>query len=655
MSKHAESKKRPLSRDDLYRLKLVGDANISPDGSRVAYVVRSLDKDKDEYVGNIHVWQDGQTRQFTSGGKDSTPRWSPDGSQLAFLSGRAEKNQLFVIPVGGGEAVQMTTLDLGAGEPVWAPDSRRIAFAAQVEFPPRDEEQKKKDERRAPTKVIDRAIYKFDGAGFTFGRRSHLFRLDLDTREVTQLTDGDFNERFPAWTPDGRQIAFAANRNPNWDTERGSDIWIIAAEGGDPRQMTTQSGAWFAPTFSPDGSRIAYLGWPLVDDEEPDYWNQVWVADRSLKKCANILDGTDLNEGHSVGTDWAGGGPDSSLRWTAAGLHFMVSERASSNVLRWTGKKLEPVTRGQHDVSSYSVADDGTVAYVSSDETRPAEVFISGKGKPRQISAENAALLEQLQLQAPDQIVLRGADAEEIEGWVLKPVGFASGQKYPVLLYIHGGPATCYGHTFFHELQWWAAQGYGVAYSNPHGGSSYGRGFQNSIRHDWGNRDYRDIMSFTDEVVNLPWVDRSRLAAAGGSYGGYMVNWLAGHTDRFAAFCAQRSICNMVSQGGTSDFAAFRQDRSGGTPEGNPEKLWDQSPLKFASKAKTPTLILHQELDHRCPIEQGEQWFSALKRLGVPVRFIRFPEESHGMSRGGKPSRRFDRLGYMRDWFARYV
>jgi dipeptidyl aminopeptidase/acylaminoacyl peptidase len=646
---------RPLSRDDLYNLKLVGDAQISPDGTRVAYVVKALDREKDEYVGNIHVWHDGQSRQFTAGGKDASPRWSPDGTQLAFLSGRAEKTQLFIIPASGGEAVQMTTLDMGAGEPVWSPDSTRIAFAASVEYPKRSDEEKKRDEKRAPTKVIDRAVFKFDGAGFTFNRRAHIFRLDVETKEVTQLTDGDFNDRTPAWTPDGRQIAYSANRKPDWDTQRGSDIWIIAADCGEPRQMTTDPGAWFAPAFSPDGSSVAYLGWPLVEGEEPDYWNQVWVSDRAMKKTVNVLAETDFSEGHSVGSDWAARGADASLIWASSGLHFLVSARASSNVRRWTGRKLEESTKGEHDVSSFSVSSDGVVAYVSSDETHPAEVFMAAKSKPRQLSFVNRELLDQLQLRSPDHIVVSRGDGEEIEGWVLPPAGLAVGQKYPVLLYIHGGPATCYGHTFFHELQWWSGQGYGVAYCNPRGGSSYGRDFQNAIRHNWGSKDYHDIMAFTDEVVKRPWVDSSRLATAGGSYGGYMVNWLAGHTDRFAAICTQRSICNMVSQGGTSDFSAFRQDRSGGTPEGNPQKLWDQSPLKFASKVKTPTLILHQENDHRCPIEQGEQWFSALKRLRVPVRFIRFPEESHGMSRTGKPSRRHDRLGYMRDWFAKYV
>jgi dipeptidyl aminopeptidase/acylaminoacyl peptidase len=655
MTQPKVAKRRPIAREDLYRLKIVGDANISPDGKRLAFVVKTLDKDKDEYVSNIHLAQEGTTRQYTSGSKDGSPRWSPDGSRLAFLSGRDEKNQLFVMSASGGEATQLTKLELGAGDPVWSPDSSRILFAAATPFPVKDEAQKKADEKRAPAKVIDRAVFKFDGAGFNHDRRSHLYAVDVETAELTQLTDGDFNDRTPTWSPDGRQVVYSSNRKPDWDTQRGSDLWIMAAEGGEPRKLTKARGSWWGPSFSPDGSRIAYLGFPIEEDKDPDYWTETWVADRAGNEIRNILEGTDLDEGHSIGSDWAGGGPDTSMKWTDAGIHFLVSSHGACNAMRWDGKRLKALTSGNHDISSYSVASDGTLAYVKSDPTHPAEVFRSVGGKETRLSHANDSVLKELELQGPERIALTAADGEEIEGWVLKPAGMQHGHKYALLLYIHGGPATAYGYTFFHELQWWAGQGYGVAYCNPHGGASYGRGFQNSIRHDWGNKDYQDIMAFADDVAKLDWVDAKRMAAAGGSYGGYMVNWLAGHSDRFAAFCTQRSICNMVSQGGTSDFAAFRQDRSGGTPEGNPEILWNQSPLKYASNVKTPTLILHQEQDHRCPIEEGEQWFSALKRLGVPARFIRFPEESHGMSRTGKPSRRFDRLGYMREWFGRYV
>jgi dipeptidyl aminopeptidase/acylaminoacyl peptidase len=651
-----KKQRRPIERDDLYTLKIVGDAQISPDGTKVAYVVKVMDREKNDYVSNIHIWENGETRQYTSGGKDSCPRWSPDGRWLAFLSGREEKQQIYIMPTSGGEAIRCTEQKLGAGEPVWSPDSTHIAFAGPVPFGKSagDAEEDKDKEKPAPTKIIDRAIFKLDGVGFIHDRRNHIFVLDITSKTVRQLTDGDFNERDPTWSPDGKHLAFSANRNPDWDTRRGSDIWIVPADGGEPRRITGNDGWWSQPVFSPDGRQIAYIGCTIPESGDFDFYLQLWTIDRNGRHATNLLADVEMQVGHLVNSDW-NVGVEPTLFWKRDGIYFLVTERGTANVYRWNDGEIQPVTVGRHDVMTFSVTDDGTIAYAVSDVTHPAEIFLCRSGKATQITQENRALLDQLDLQTAELVTLPGADGEEIEGWIMKPLAFQEGQSYPLLLYIHGGPATAYGETFFHELQWWVAQGFGLAFCNPHGSASYGKHFQTVIRHDWGNRDYFDIMTFTDYVAALPWVDEHRLAAAGGSYGGFMVNWIAGHTDRFAALCTQRSICNMVSQGGTSDFAPFRKDTAGGTPECNPDLLWKQSPLKYAANVHTPMLILHQEQDHRCPIEQAEQWFEALKRLGVPTRFIRFPEESHGLSRSGKPSRRYERLGYMLEWFKEYV
>lgn len=670
--------KRRLERDDLYRLRIAGDAQVAPDGRTVAYVVKRMDRQKDTYLSSIYVWADGAMRPYTSGEKDSCPRWSPDGRWLAFLSDRGAQAQIYVMPTCGGEAICCTRQECGAGPPVWSPDARLIAFAGPVPFgddtdgqDARDAPQgaRGKDEKPAKTKIIDRAVYKSDGAGFTHDRRTHLFVIPVSERgaddtesvgsvAVHQLTEGDCNDEWPAWSPDGRHIAFSGNRDADWDIRPGSDIWIVPAEGGEPRRLTGHDGLWERPVFSPDGSTIAYLGQPVPEGTWPGPYPQLWTIDRDGHNATNRLAEGDMEVRHSIGSDCSISG-GSGLAWLRDGVYFLTSQHGASQIYRWHNGAVHAVTEGRHDVMDFSAVEgpDGTVTllYTVSDTTHPTEVMLWRAGATLRVSHENDAWLDEVALGMPTQVIVTGTDDEEVEGWVLTPAGYQEGQRYPLLLYIHGGPATAYGESFFHELQWWAAQGYGVAYCNPHGSSTYGRHFQEVIRRDWGNRDYRDVMTFTDHIAALPWVDAHRLAAAGGSYGGFMVNWLAGHTARFVALCTQRSICNQVSQSGTSDLAPFRRHSEDGTPEGNPELLWNQSPLKYVRNVRTPMLILHQEQDHRCPIEQGEQWFSALKRQGVPVRFVRFPEESHGLSRTGTPSRRYARLGYMRDWFRQYV
>jgi len=657
--------KRRIERDDLYRLRIVSDAQPSPDGQRVAYVVKQMDKEKNTYRTMIYVWANGAARRYTSGEKDSSPRWSPDGRWLAFLSDRDNKKQIYVMSTSGGEATALTTQKLGAGRPVWSPDSRSIAFAGAVPFGD-DKATDEKSPHTEKTKIIDRAIYKADGVGFVYDRRTHIFvaPVDIDAdadgaRTVRQLTDGDCNDAAPAWSPDSKQIAFSGARDDDWDLRLGSDIWLVDADGGDPRRLTGHDGLWENPVFSPSGHAVAYVGQLVAEGDWPGVFPQLWTMDLQSGEATNLVEGKDLDIRHSVGSDSSasanGGGP----YWLSDGLYVLTSVRGRSPIYRWRDRALDVVVGGRRDVMDLAAVagHDGTavLAFTVSDATHPAEAVLHRGGEETRISHENDALLDELDVGAPERTTFAGADGDEVEGWVIAPAGQEAGRRYPLLVYIHGGPATAYGESFFHELQWWAAQGYGVAYCNPHGSSSYGKRFQEVIRRDWGNRDYHDVMAFTDHVAARPWVDANRLVAAGGSYGGFMVNWIAGHTERFAALCTQRSICNQISQSGTSDYAPLRRHSEDGTPEQNSDLLWDQSPLKYVRNVHTPLLIIHQEQDHRCPIEEAEQWFSALKRLGVTTRFIRFPEESHGMSRDGTPSRRYERLGYMEEWFARYA
>jgi dipeptidyl aminopeptidase/acylaminoacyl peptidase len=675
--------KNPITPNDLFAFTLVGDAQISPDGTRIAYVVKCLDKEKNEYVSNIFLWENGESRQYTAGDKDSTPRWSPDGRWLAFLSGRDEKTQIFLMPTGGGEALRLTEQKLGAGTPVWSPDSASIAFVGAVLLGEEPEDEKDK-EKPAKTHIFERAVYKANGRGLIDDRRSHIFVIDTASKEMRQLTDGDYNDGGPAWSPDGLNIAFHADRSADWDLRAKSDIWIASQESGTtPRRLTDGQGVWTDPIFSPDGSRIAFVGFPKPEGVRAPYYPQLWTIPRGGGQATNLLAGTDLAAGGSVSGDWSVAG-EGDLDWNEEGIFFIVSESGTSNVYHYgdqdtekgikasnrgkqgtrKGTLLRRVTEGRRQVMDFSITG-GTIAYTSSDTTHPAEVFRTDmqtgahakskqakKSAPEeQLTSHNAEVLNNRCVVQPERTSFAGADGEEIEGWLMRPAGYQEGKRYPLILYIHGGPTAAYGETFFHEFQSLAAAGFGLFYCNPHGSSSYGCEFQESIVGDWGNLDFQDMMAALDLIGALPWVDSKRIGVAGGSYGGFLTNWLISHTDRFAAACTERGICNHVSQGGTSDWAAYRGERLGGTPERDAEFLWDRSPLKYVANVKTPTLIVHSERDDRCPIEEAEQWFMALKRLRVPVRFIRFPEETHELSRGGKPSRRLERLNHIQEWF----
>jgi dipeptidyl aminopeptidase/acylaminoacyl peptidase len=647
--------KPPVKPDDIFRLVMVGDAQIAPDGSKIAYVLKRIDRKKNDYLSSIQLWQDGVSRAYTAGEKDSAPRWSPDGKYLAFLSAREGKAQLYLLPANGGEPRTLTDAKLGAGTPVWSPDSRFIAFCGPVpRFP---EEEQENEDTPAPTHIIDRAVFKLDGVGLIDRRRLHLHVVDVESGEVRQLTNGDFNHSSPAWSPDGKHLAFAADRSAEWDLRSGSDIWIIPHGGGSPRRLTDGAGVWSEPCFSPDGSQVAFVGYARPDGETPTYFTQLWIAPRGGGEAVNVLAGTDLDVGDTVSADWStagSGGP----YWTSEGLFFAVSERGDTNVYRWSGE-LCPVTEGRRHLMDFSLGG-GSLAATVSDLTHPAEVYrgtaaADGTFTLDRVTTHNDEYLAETNVIQPKRVQFEGAEGAPVDGWLMKPAGFVDGTRYPVIVYMHGGPHVAYGETFFHEYQALAGAGFGVFYCNPHGSTSSGQRFQTSIIGDWGNFDYYDMMAGTDLVASLPWVDAHRLGVAGGSYAGFMTNWIIGHTDRFAAAVTERSICNHLSQGGTSDWAATRGERLGGTPEKNPEHLWNRSPLKYAANVKTPTLIIHSEQDHRCPIEQGEQWFMALKRLRVPTRFVRFPEESHGLSRGGKPSRRIERMGFIEGWFKKWL
>jgi dipeptidyl aminopeptidase/acylaminoacyl peptidase len=666
--------------EDLYLLRFVSEAQISPDGSRVAYVVKTIAAESHEYRSAIWVapTDGGEPRQFTGGQhQDHTPRWSPDGQSLAFVSDRPgegkrgkKRSQLWLMPANGGEARQLTTMAHGAGEPVWSPDSQYIAFTARV-GEDEDPEQRTADEKGEDQKldarfrVITRMFYKLDGVGFIYQRRRHIFLIAVSGGEPRQLTDGDWDDSSPAWSPDGRQIAFTSDRTEDRDYRPTDDLYVMPVVAGEPRCLTRGDLDCASPSWSPDGQSLAFLGAiPIGSGGQMDVYaiaatgdggahepHQL-TQDSSGTAADEVLD--DLREGHaSIPPVWS---PD------GAQIYFLASQAGTTQVFSMpsAGGRPEAVTWGDQRISAFSLdRERRRLALAVTTTIDPGRIDVQelgAAGGQQPIATPNAEFVQQHDIAEPERLEFRGADDATFEGWLIKPRDFDPGQKYPLVLEVHGGPHTLYGASFFFEFQCLAARGYLVLYTNPHGSIGYGADFARSIRGDWGNKDFADVMAAVDTVLQHGYVDAERLGIAGGSYGGFMTNWAIGHTDRFKAAVTQRSVVNMVSMFGSSDVGwLLGDDGFLGTPWENMETLVEHSPLTYVKNMHTPLLIIHSEGDHRCPMEQAEQLFIALKYLGREVELVRFSGASHGLSRNGPPRLRVERLRRIVGWFERYM
>jgi dipeptidyl aminopeptidase/acylaminoacyl peptidase len=663
--------RRPIAIEDLYRLRFVSDARISPDGLHVAYVVTWVDsEDRTKYRSQIVLARtdcSAAPRSLTSGRhRDTAPRWSPNGRSLAFLSDRDEERpQLFLLSLEGGEPRQLTRLKHGAGPAVWSPDGSRLAFAAGADIPEIARQEGQSDEKGKPprVRVITRVKHKGDGNGYFEARRQHLFVLDMVSNgEPRQITSGDWDDSDPAWSPDGERLTFVSSREKDRDLSQLTDIWVVPAAGGRARRVTSHKGEASAPAWSPDGRQIAYLGhergWTYGALTEILLVPAQGGEPRSLSAVSGCEVGNvALSDGRDPFTTqpplWA---PD------GRSMLALISHAGQVSIVRFPvdSDALVSVIGGNREVAGFSVAEDGArLAFVASDPTSPYEVFVAasdGAGE-RRISHENDDFLASVAVVAPEPFSTRSSDGEDVHGWLLKPVGFAEQKQWPLVLEIHGGPEAMYAWTFMHEFQVLAARGYAVLYTNPRGSRGYGEPFTARIFADWGNQDAADCLAAVEKASALPWVDDKRLGVTGGSYGGFMTAWLVGHTDRFRAAAAQRGCYNFVSFYGTADIGPTFGDYIFGGPVYEKEALYkERSPLSYAACIRTPLLLIHSEGDLRCPVEQAEQFFVHLRRLGkAETEFIRFPEESHNLSRSGRPDRRVERLERIVSWFGRHM
>jgi dipeptidyl aminopeptidase/acylaminoacyl peptidase len=666
-------KKRPISAEDLYRIQLISFCSLSPDGRHVVFCLQHVDRKTEKKYSNLWIvpTDGGSARQFTYGDqRDSQPKWSPDGSEIAFISNRRDEKQpqIYIIPFYGGEARPLTDVKGIIGDFEWSPDGKQLVFPLRKKD--KEDIEREKNERKKKlgevSRHITRVFFKEDELGFLPRERWHIWKIAARTGRATQLTDSTiYDEHGPCWSPDGREIAFCSNRSqdPDLDPE-AIDLFVMGAGGGDLRKIQTPPGPKESPRFSPDGKWLAYYG----REGKGQWWKQtrLWVipADGS-ERASNLTAQFDFNVSSWTINDMGGSPPMMPPTWSNDGktLYFQVAHHGNTLLnsisLDGDGKGLQTVIGDKGVVGSFNFSKDGgKLAYFYGNMTDPGQIWIRNMEteQSRKLTGVNRSILRILNLGEVEEVWFKGKANNDLHGWVLKPPGFDERRKYPSILEIHGGPVVQYGNFFMHEFYYLAAHGYIVYFCNPRGSQGYGEEHAKAIANNWGTADYDDVMAWADFVEKNPYIDRGRMGVTGGSYGGYMTNWIIGHTDRFKAAVTQRCVSNLISMWGSSDFNWVFQEVFGDeSPWENFENYWRQSPLKYIGNAKTPTLVIHSEQDLRCAVEQGEQVFVALKKLGIDTEMVRFPDEPHGLSRAGRTDRRIERLKHILRWFDRYL
>ena len=647
--------KKKVEIRDLGKIKIVSSPRISPDGSKIVFVNTELDFEEDTYVNNLWMvdTEKGKPYQFTSGrGKDRSPSWSPDGKHIMFTStppnnnGEKKNPQIYIIPVDGGEARQLTDLEKGVESPEWGPKGKNIVFISSVE---------RVDRGESDVKVIDRISYKFNGRGFYENIRKHLFTVKPSGGKPKQVTAGEFDVSIPKWTKDGKSIVFSGNLEPDADLVRRNYLYRVDAKGGEPEKLTDtlMSISGIAP--NPDGEDIAFTGHDYRNGSGSN--SEVWIYKDG--KAKPITTDFDQDLGTKLSCDIRSKGPSTTPSWSDDYLYFTSTYTGVAGLYRVhkDGGDVEKlIGEVDHSVEEFNIIKD-MIAYTTLSTTEPIELWVMQKDKTKQLTDLNKNYKKKTQIMPHQRFAFKSNAGHEVEGWLMKPPDFDESKKYPMILHIHGGPRGAYGNSFFHEFQVLAAQGWAVMYINPWGSGGYYEEFQAALPGNYFEQDYDDLMKAVDVILKKnKWIDKDKLGVTGGSYGGVMSNWIITHTDRFAAASTLRSITNWISFYGCSDIGwTFGKTELGGNFWEMEEEFMKRSPIRYVGNVKTPTQIIHSEEDYRCPMEQGEQLFTALKMLGVDTEFIRFPGESHELSRGGKPKHREERLQHMVRWFKKYL
>ncbi len=656
--------KRYLKAEDLYVLKSVADPRLSTNETDLVYVETSISEEKDEYVSNlfyINVEEKNHPVQWTYGNdRNHSPRWSPVGDKLAFVSNRSGKNQIYVIDVNGGEARQVTTSIYGASNPIWSPDGKKIAFNVSLREDEKLEDTDKKEEKKIVPLEVDKMKYKSDSSGFWVGKYSQIAIVELETGKTELVTEGNRDYQLQGWSPDGNSLAVTADFSENLDFSFVSDLFLLELETKKFEKITPGTGYFGGATWSPNGRYIGILG------HEREYENatlmKIWVYDTEQKELSCLTAESDLLIGDFAIGDFHQGAVSPGILWAEdnESFYFLASDYGNTVVYYGSLKgEMYPALLDRQHVYGLTTGGALNRAVVAiSKPTLQGELFLLDvpTGELTQLTNVNSEYANEVALAEVEEIQFKSKDDWDLHGWLMKPAQFEEGKKYPLILEIHGGPHAMYANSYFHEFQMLAAEGYAVLFINPRGSHGYGQKFVDAVRGDYGGRDYADLMEAVDYVLeNYDFIDVNRLGVTGGSYGGFMTNWIVGHTNRFKAAVTQRSISNWISFYGVSDIGYYFNAWQIKSELEDAETLWKHSPLAYVGNVETPLLILHSEKDFRCPIEQAEQLYIALKHRKKETKFIRFPESNHELSRSGKPSLRIARLHYILNWFKEYI
>ncbi|HYY57151.1 MAG TPA: S9 family peptidase [Pyrinomonadaceae bacterium] len=641
-SASAQQTGRRLTVDELLKVRRVADPQVSPDGRMIAFTITDPDKAANKSRTQIYLipMEGGEPRALTSGEQSSeSPRWSPDGKRLAFISARDGQSQVWTVDVASKEAKKITSIATGADGPVWSPDGKFIAFTSDV-YPEcaTDECNRKRaqaaDESKVKAKVAERLLFRH-WKTWKEGKRSHIFVVSVEGGAVRDLTPGDwdappFSLGGPpeyAFSPDSKELAFARNTERDEAISTNVDIFTVPVEGGEARRITGENrGADSTPVYSPDGRYIAYRSQARAGFEA-DIW-RLMVYDRQTNKARSLVEPFDLHvEGYVFS-------PDAKRIYMVAGergLHPVYSVPVTG------GAAAKLIADGFND--ELSITRDGRwLVFTRNSATRPTEVYrasADGSGAAAAVTKVNDAFIAGFDLQPAEEVTWTGAEDAKVSGWVVKPPEFTRSRKWPLLVLIHGGPQSAWNNNWGYRWnpQVFAAAGYVVFMPNPRGSTGYGQKFIDEITGDWGGRVFADIMNGVAHVISLGYVDKERIGAAGGSYGGYMVNWIEGHNNdprfQFKALVSHAGVYNLTSMYGATEELWFTEWEFKGTPWDNPEIYTRWSPHMFVKEFKTPMLVIHGELDYRVPVGEGLQLFTALQRRGVESKLLYFPDEGH--------------------------